>query len=91
MISKPLQETATPALGRTTGTVLGRLVLFLATVVMQNSMIQIFSFLACVSSVLNLVAASNVIDLTPANFDEIVGAGRPALVHSVVEYPIANL
>lgn len=25
-------------------------------------------------------AASNVIDLTPANFDEIVGTGKPALV-----------
>jgi len=48
-------------------------------------MIQLLSLLACVSSVLNLVAASNVIDLTPANFDEIVGSGKPALVYSIVE------
>lgn len=27
-----------------------------------------------------LVQASNVIDLTPANFDSIVGQGKPALV-----------
>jgi hypothetical protein len=48
-------------------------------------MVQIFSFLVYLSSVLNLVAASNVIDLTPANFDEIVGSGKPALVCSIVE------
>lgn len=53
---------------------------------MRSSTIQVFSFLACVSSVLNLVAASNVVDLTPANFDEIVGSGKPALVCSLFEY-----
>lgn len=55
---------------------------------MRSSTIQIFSFLSCVSSLLNLVAASNVIDLTPANFDEIVGSGKPALVCSPLEYLI---
>ena len=40
-----------------------------------------FSLVACILSVFNgLVTASNVIDLTPANFDEIVGSGKPALV-----------
>ena len=52
---------------------------------MRSSMVQLFSLLACVSSVLNLVAASNVIDLTPANFDEIVGSGKPALVCPLLE------
>jgi len=53
---------------------------------MRSSAIQVLSFLASVSSVLNLVAASNVIDLTPANFDEIVGSGKPALVRFIQKY-----
>jgi hypothetical protein len=42
------------------------------------------SYVACILSVLKSVAASNVIDLTPANFDDIVGSGKPALVQLVV-------
>jgi len=38
------------------------------------------TLLVSVLSFINGVSATNVIDLTPANFDEIVGAGKPALV-----------
>jgi len=39
-----------------------------------------FSLLACIFSLLSGAFANNVIDLTPSNFDEIVGGGKPALV-----------
>lgn len=38
------------------------------------------SFVFLVGSLASLVAASNVIDLTPDNFDSVVGKGKPALV-----------
>ena len=40
----------------------------------------IVSLVVYLFSFLNGVTASNVIDLTPSNFDEIVGSGKPALV-----------
>jgi hypothetical protein len=42
------------------------------------------SYVACFLSVLKGVAASNVIELTPANFDDIVGSGKPALVQPIL-------
>jgi hypothetical protein len=47
---------------------------------MMISLIYIASFLACILSILDGVGASNVIELTPSNFDDIVGSGKPALV-----------
>jgi hypothetical protein len=44
---------------------------------MMRSLMYTISFIACILSV---VTASNVIDLTPANFDDIIGSGKPALV-----------
>ena len=35
-----------------------------------------------------LVFASNVIELTPANFDSVVGQGKPALVELCVQLPL---
>ncbi len=43
------------------------------------------TFFAAVLSVSGALA-SNVIDLTPDNFDEIVGKGKPALVELYVVY-----
>ena len=52
----------------------------------MRSFMHTFSIVSCILSVFNgLVTASNVIDLTPANFDEIVGSGKPALVLSLKE------
>lgn len=39
-----------------------------------------------VSSFIAVVSASNVLDLTPDNFDEIVGHGKPALVELYVSF-----
>jgi hypothetical protein len=38
------------------------------------------STLASLLSLFTIVSASNVIDLTPSNFDDIIGSGKPALV-----------
>lgn len=54
---------------------------------MMPSFMYAFSLVACVLSVFNgVVTASNVIELTPANFDEIVGSGKPALVLSLLGF-----
>lgn len=47
---------------------------------MNPSSLLRFSVIACISTLFNGAFASNVVDLTPSNFDEIVGAGKPALV-----------
>ena len=49
----------------------------------MHSLVHIFSFVASLLVLLNGVTASNVIDLTPSNFDDIVGSGKPALVTAV--------
>jgi protein disulfide-isomerase A6 len=44
-------------------------------------------YLSITSAILSLsllVRASNVIDLTPSNFDSVVGQGKPALVELCV-------
>jgi protein disulfide-isomerase A6 len=38
------------------------------------------STLASLLSLFTVISASNVIDLTPSNFDDIIGSGKPALV-----------
>ena len=43
------------------------------------------SIIGAVLSLSALVRASNVLDLTPANFDSVVGQGKPALVELCVQ------
>ena len=38
------------------------------------------TFVFLVGALASLAAASNVIDLTPDNFDSVIGKGKPALV-----------
>ncbi|KAF8583726.1 protein disulfide isomerase [Ramaria rubella] len=42
--------------------------------------LSVASAVASLLSLLTLVQASNVLDLTPANFDSVIGQGKPALV-----------
>ena len=42
--------------------------------------IMLFSYTLVFSAIIAAASASNVIDLNPANFDSIVGQGKPALV-----------
>lgn len=41
---------------------------------------MLFSYLLAFSALVATASASNVIDLTPDNFDSIIGKGKPALV-----------
>jgi len=45
---------------------------------LSTTMIISFSFIA--AAILTGVGASNVIDLTPDNFDNVIGKGKPGLV-----------
>lgn len=42
--------------------------------------IMLFSYTLVFSALVATASASNVIDLTPDNFDSIIGKGKPALV-----------
>lgn len=42
--------------------------------------IMLFSYKLVVSTLIAIASASNVIELTPANFDSLIGKGKPALV-----------
>lgn len=41
---------------------------------------MLFSYVFAFSALVATASASNVIDLTPENFDSIIGKGKPALV-----------
>ena len=41
---------------------------------------MLFSYTLVFSALIAAASASNVIDLTPDNFDQIIGKGKPALV-----------
>jgi hypothetical protein len=49
----------------------------------MRSLLYTFSFITSLLFLLKGVTASNVIELTPSNFDDVVGSGKPALVRTL--------